>query len=162
MNASAVYAAEHQWSAVLDRGGLLDFHGSSIYLPKQRVFADVTSMQRYVDSVLAWEPVQEEYPNAGQVHVRERRGQTKAHYEPRNAIIAIPLQNREFGRESALLHELAHHVSVSKGLVTTRSGTRWHGTEFREAMLFLVSTVLGDAAALLLRAGYHSSGARTQ
>ena len=112
MSASAVYGAEQQWSAVLDRGGLVNFHGSSIYVPMQKVFADIPSMQRYVDSVLAMDPIREEYPSAGPVRVRERRGQTEAHYEPRNATMAIPLRDRLFGRESTLLHELAHHVSL--------------------------------------------------
>lgn len=158
MSASAVYGAEHQWSAVLDRGGLVDFHGSSIYVPMQKVFADIPSMQRYVDSVLAFDFIREKYPHAGPVRVRERRGQSKAHYETASATVAIPLENRAFGRESTLLHELAHHLSVSTGLPAMPSGTRWHGAEFREAMLFLVSTVMGEPAALLLRAGYHSSG----
>jgi putative metallohydrolase (TIGR04338 family) len=160
MSASAVYGAEHQWSAVLDRGGVVDFHGSHIYVPMQKVFADIPSMQRYVDNVLAMDSVRDRYPTAGPVCVRERRGQTKAHYEPRAATIAIPLKDRAFGRESTLLHELAHHVSVSERPTATPTGSRWHGVEFRESMLFLVSVVLGEPAALLLRAGYHSSGAR--
>jgi putative metallohydrolase (TIGR04338 family) len=158
VSASAVYGAEHQWSAVLDRGGLVDFHGSHIYVPVQKRFADIASVQRYVDTVLALDSIREAYPNVGPVRVRERRGQSKAHYEPLTANMAIPLANRAFGRESTVLHELAHHLSVSDGLAATPSGTRWHGAEFRDAMLFLVSTVLGEPAALLLRAGYHSSG----
>lgn len=160
MSASAVYGAEHQWSAVLDRGGLVNFHGSHIYIPLQKRFADITSVQRYVDAVLALDGIREAYPDAGPVRVRERRGQSKAHYEPSTATIAIPLVNREFGRESTVLHELAHHLSVSAGLSSTPRGTRWHGMEFREAMLSLVTVMLGEPAALLLRAGYHSSGIR--
>lgn len=160
MSASAVYGAEHQWSAVLDRGGLVNFHGSHIYVPLQKRFADISSVQRYVDGVLALDSIQEAFPNAGPVRVRERRGQGKAHYEPSTKTIAIPLEDRMFGRESTVLHELAHHLSVGEGLASTPSGTRWHGKEFREAMLFLVSVVLGEPAALLLRAGYHSSGVR--
>ncbi|WP_319453158.1 MULTISPECIES: TIGR04338 family metallohydrolase [unclassified Mycobacterium] len=160
MSASAVYGAEHQWSAVLDRGGIVNFHGSHIYVPIQKRFADIPSIQRYVDTVLAMDSVRDKYPNAGPVRVRERRGQHSAHYEPSTAIVAIPMGDRVFGRESTVLHELAHHVSVSEGLPATPSGTRWHGTEFRDAMLFLVTIVLGEAAALLLRAGYHSSGVR--
>lgn len=161
MSASAVYGAEHQWSAILDRGGLLNFHGSHIYVPVQKRFADIPSVQRYVDSVLALDSVGQKYPNAGPVRVRERRGQSSAHYEPSTATMAIPMENRAFGRESTVLHELAHHVSVSEGLPATQGGTRWHGAEFRDAMLFLVSVVLGDPATLLLRAGYHSSGVRS-
>lgn len=160
MSASAVYEAEHQWSRVLDRGGVVNFHGSHIYVPLQKRFADIPSVQRYVDAVLALDSIREEFPKAGPVHVRERRGQGKAHYEPSTATVAIPMGNRDFGRENTVLHELAHHLSVSGGLSASPSGTRWHGKEFREAMLFLVSVVLGESAALLLRAGYHSSGVR--
>jgi len=160
VSASAVYGAEDQWSAVLDRGGTVDFHGSHINVPLQKRFADIPSVQRYVDAVLALEPVREAFPNAGPVRVRERRGQGKAHYEPSTATMAIPLHNRAAGRESTVLHELAHHLSVSQGLTATPSGNRWHGVEFREAMLFLVGVMLGESAALLLRAGYYSSGVR--
>ncbi|MCW1958500.1 MAG: TIGR04338 family metallohydrolase [Mycobacterium sp.] len=158
MSASAVYGAEHQWSAILDRGGLVNFHGSHIDIPMQMRFADIPSVQKYVDGVLALDSVREMYPNAGPVRVRERRGQGKAHYEPSTATVAIPMANRAFGRESTVLHELAHHLSASAGLPTTRSGTRWHGVEFRRTMIFLVSVVLGEPAALLLRAGYHDAG----
>lgn len=160
MSASAVYAAEHQWSAVLDRGGLVNFHGSHIHVPLQRRFADLPSVQRYVDAVLALDSIREEFPNAGAVRVRQRRGQDKAHYEPSTATMAIPLADKALARESAVLHELAHHLSASKGLPATPTGTRWHGAEFREAMLALVGAVLGEPAALLLRAGYHTAGVR--
>lgn len=160
MSASAVYGAEDQWSAVLDRGGPVNFHGSHLNVPLQKRFADIASVQGYVDTVLASDSVRQRYPNAGPVRVRERRGQGKAHYEPSTATVAIPMVNRAFGRESTVLHELAHHLSVSEGLPATRSGTRWHGAEFRHAMLFLVDAVLGAEAALLLRAGYHASGIR--
>ncbi len=160
MSAAAVYDAERLWSGILDRGGAVDFHGSRLWVPTQRRFADVASMQRYADEVLALDGIAQRYPAAGGVRVRERRGQTRAHYEPSTATIAIPLHAREYGRESTLLHELAHHLSVSAGLSGGPNGTRWHGAEFREAMLHAVSVVLGEPAALLLRAGYHSSGVR--
>lgn len=136
----------------------MNFHGSHMNVPMQKRFADIPSVQKYVDKVLALEAIREKYPNAGPVRVRERRGQGKAHYEPSTATVAIPMENRAFGRESTVLHELAHHLSVSEGLPAMRSGTSWHGVEFRNAMIFLVSIVLGEPAALLLRAGYHSAG----
>lgn len=160
LSASAIYEAEHQWSAVLDRGGTIDFHGSQLQVPMQRRFADIPSVQRYVDTVLALDSVRQKYPNAGPVRVRERRGQSKAHYEPSTATMAIPMGDRMFGRESTVLHELAHHLSVSDGLPATPRGTRWHGAEYRDAMLLLAGVVLGEPSALLLRAGYHSSGIR--
>ncbi|SIR70390.1 TIGR04338 family metallohydrolase [Williamsia sterculiae] len=160
MSASAVYEAEQLWSAVLDRGGLVDFHGSQLYIDAQKRFADIPSVQRYADRVLALPSVRDAYPSVAPVRVRERRGQAAAHYEPSTATIAIPLHNREYGRESTVLHELAHHLTVGKGLAAGPSGTRWHGVEFREAMLHVVGIVVGEPAALLLRAWYHDSGVR--
>lgn len=160
MSASAVYSAEEQWSALLDRGGAVDFFGSRMDVPMQRRFADVVSVQSYVDAVLALPGVREAYPEARTVAVRERSGQGKAHYEPVTGVIAIPLRSLWAGREAVVLHELAHHVSCSAGVPRDRAGRRWHGVEFRDAMLTLVTAALGEAAALLLRAGYDSAGVR--
>lgn len=160
MSASAVYDAEHLWSVLLDRGGPVDFHGSLLYLPVQKRFADLASVQRYADRVLALPAIGGQYPQAGPVRVRQRRGPQRAHYEPATATIAMPMQNRAYGRESTVLHELAHHLSVSAGIPASPAGTRWHGKQFREVMLHLVTEVLGEPAALVLRAGYHSSGVR--
>ncbi len=159
MPPSAVYAAEDQWSAVLDRGGPVDFFGSRIDVPMQRRFGDLTSVQAYVDAVMGLGFVEAEYPGAGSVVVRERSGQLKAHYEPEAATIAIPLRSRWAGRESVVLHELAHHLACSRGVAA--GSRRWHGPEFQEAMCGLVTAVMGDAAALLLRAGYDRAGVRS-
>lgn len=160
MPPSAVYAAEDQWSAVLDRGGLVDFFGSRLDLPQQRRFADVASVQAYVDSVLALPAVRAAYPGAGPVHVRERGGQGRAHYEPDSATIAIPLRTLWAGRESVVLHEVAHHLACGQGVPVERGGRRWHGPEYRAAMCAVVAAALGEPAALLLRAGYDTAGAR--
>jgi putative metallohydrolase (TIGR04338 family) len=156
--ATAVYAAEDQWSAVLDRGGVVDFFGSRLDIPVQRRFADVAALQSYVDAVLALRPVVDAYPSAGPVRVRERAGQGRAHYEPGSAVIAVPLRTLWAGREAVLLHELAHHLSCSAGVPADRAGRRWHGAEYREAMLLLATGVFGEPAALLLRAGYDGAG----
>jgi putative metallohydrolase (TIGR04338 family) len=147
---SAVYSAEDQWSAVLDRGGVVDFFGSRIDVPQQRRFGDLASVRRYVDAVLALPSVQEQWM-PGPVAVRERAGQTKAHYESGTATIAVPLKSRWAARESVLLHELAHHLGGSVD-------GDWHGPAYRRTMVELVAIVLGEAAALLLRAGYEESG----
>ena len=160
MAPSAVYAAEDQWSALLDRGGTVDFFGSRLDVPSQRRFADVASVQAYVDAALAVEVVRMSYPTAGSVVVRERTGQRRAHYEPDSATIAIPLRTLWGGRESVVLHEVAHHLACSVGVPSERTGRRWHGREFQSAMGVLVTAVLGEAAALLLRAGYDAAGVR--
>ncbi len=154
MSASAVYAAEDQWSAVLDRGGVVEFFGSVLDVPAQRRFADVASVQAYCDAVLARPAVRGAYPASGPVRVRERAGQQRAHYESARATIAVPLRTHWAGREAVVLHELAHHVAPA----TASGSAAWHGAGFRSAMDVLVRDVLGDAAALLLRAGYDAAG----
>ena len=162
MPASAVYAAEDQWSAVLDRGGTVDFFGSRIEVPTQRRFGDVASVQRYVGAVLALPAVRQAYPQAGPVHVRERAGQGRAHYEAGTRTIAIPLQTTWAARESVVLHEMAHHLACSVGGATAAGVRReWHGVAFRRAMCTVVRSVLGVEAELMLRAGYEESGLRT-
>ena len=160
MPPSAVYAAEDQWSAVLDRGGTVDFFGSRLDVPMQRRFADVATVQAYVDALLARPGVRTAYPSAGPVTVRERAGQGRAHYQPRGAVIALPLRTLWAGRESVVLHELAHHCACSLGVETDPAGVRWQGVEFRSAMDVLATEALGEAAALLLRAGYDAAGVR--
>ena len=157
MPASAVYAAEDQWSAVLDRGGVVDFFGSRLDVPAQRRFADLGSVRAYVAGVLALPSVAGAYPNAGPVRVRERRGQGRAHYETATATIALPMGSLWAGREAVVLHELAHHLACS---AVDPGAAGWHGVPFRDAMLLLVAEVLGEPAALLLRAGYDAAGVR--
>ena len=157
MPASAVYAAEDQWSAVLDRGGVVDFFGSRLDVPAQRRFADLASVRAYVAGVLALPGVVGAYPDAGPVMVRERRGQGRAHYETATATIALPTASLWAGREAVVLHELAHHLACS---AVDPGEAGWHGAPFRDAMLLLAAEVLGEPAALLLRAGYDAAGVR--
>ena len=160
MPPSAVYAAEDQWSALLDRGGTVDFFGSRMDVPTQRRFADIVTVQAYVDAALAVPSVKAAYPSVGPARVRERSGQRRAHYEPTTGTIAIPVRTLWAGRESVVLHELAHHLACGAGVPSDHTGRRWHGREFQSAMDVLVLATLGEAAALLLRAGYDAAGVR--
>ena len=156
---SAVYAAEDQWSALMDRGGTVDFFGSRIDLPTQRRFGDIGSIRQYVDAVLALGPVVDQVPDAGPVAVRERSGQTRAHYEPGTCTIAIPVRTMWAARESVILHEIAHHLAC--GAMRAGSRRAWHGPDFRRTLCALVEAVMGEQAALVLRAGYEAAGLRT-
>ena len=159
MPASAVYSAEDQWSAVLDRGGVVDFFGSRLDVPMQLRFADVDSVQAYVDRVLARDRVVEAYPRAGSVTVRPSRSRVRASYRPDAKAIDLPGELWA-GREAVVLHELAHHLVCSTGQAPASAARRWHGVEFLDAMDVLVLEMLGESAALLLRAGYDSAGVR--
>lgn len=158
---SAVYAAEDQLGRLLARGGTVDFFGSSLTLPVERRFADLASVQRYVESVLALSTVRERWPRISPVRVRERAGLSRAHYEPataeREAVIAIPLAGpvevRWAARETVVLHEVAHHL-----VLQSPPAEPWHGPTFCGSLLALIGIVIGPEAALALRAAFDGAG----
>jgi putative metallohydrolase (TIGR04338 family) len=148
---SSVYAAEEQWARQLARGGTVDFFGSPLSIPTERRFADIASVQAYVDAVMGLIGVVTQWPGAGPVRVRERAGNRRAHYS--DGVIAVPLQGvageRWAARESVVLHELAHHL-----VAHAHPGAAPHGPEFCGVEVRLVEIVLGPEAALLLRAAF--------
>ncbi len=147
-----VYSAEDQFTAVMNRGGTVDFFGSQIDIPIQRRFGDIESVRTYVESVIGL--LRNTHPNLSLPHVRARRGSTRAHYEFETRTIAIPTSDQWALRETVILHECAHHVTLTR----CGSGVPSHGSEFVTSMLELVGQVLGEGPALLLRAGYQELG----
>ena len=155
---SAVYSVEDALGRQLERGGRVEFFGSTLTLPVERRFADVASMQRYVDAVLATVG-----PDLPPVTVRERASASKAHYEhprpDRFAIIAVPLQlidgRRWAARESVLLHEIAHHVTHHDPGAQAEAA---HGPAFCAHLISLHARIIGPESALLLRAALDSAG----
>ncbi len=139
-----VYRAEDQWSALIDRGGPVDFFGSRIQAPVQLRFEQLADIQTYVEHVCA------SYGIATPL-VRHRKGGRRAHYE--SGVIAIPSNEPWAMRESVVLHEIAHHVCV------VTSNNLNHDEGFTGAMLALVHQQLGSEAELLLRTGYSAVGA---
>lgn len=140
----AVYRAEDQWSATLDRGGLVDFFGSQLQVPVQVRFGSLIDVQTYVVGVC----------DAARIQVpmiRHRRGGHRAHYS--EGVIAIPTDEPWAMRESVVLHEVAHHACVS------HFGDHLHGERFTSTMLELVLARFGHEAHLLLRTGYEAAGA---
>lgn len=147
---ATVYSVEDAWSHALDRGGPMDFFGSTIEVPAQRVLGSLGAMQALADAWVASAAIRRDYPDAGAVVVRARRGQSRAHYEP-GGVIAIPLEQPWACREAVLLHEVAHHCSEGQ-CVTAHDG------HFRLAMVRLAEVAFGPEAALLLRASYDAAG----
>jgi len=157
---AAVYAAEDQLRSTLDRGGRVDFFGSILDVPAQRRFADLASVQNYVDAVLNLPSIATTYPlhdgGVGSLAVRERAGSRRAHYEPGDpGVIAIPLaglaDERWAARESVVLHEVAHHL-------TWPAVAAAHDHIFCGCLVHLYSQAMSPAAALLLRAALDSAG----
>ena len=145
-----VYAAEDQWAEAINRGGKVDFHGSIIEVPVQRRFGELEAIQAYLDYVVQLPCVIDTFGKVSPVTVRVRRGQAKAHYEFDTQVIAIPLDSAWAARESVVLHELAHHLVMSRD----EGKPPAHGAEFTSTMCVLVECVLGPEAALMLRASY--------
>ena len=148
---SAVYSAEDQWAAAVDRGGTMDFHGSTITLPVQRRFGGLVELGEYVGEVC-------DRHGMTTPMVRHRRGGSRAHYE-QAGVIAIPTDEPWAMRESVVLHELAHHrVALRQpGLGEGTPPELDHGPAFTAAMLDLVDAELGPEAALVLRTAYQSN-----
>lgn len=134
----------------------VDFFGSTLTLPTERRFADLDSVQRWTDAVLALEPVRRRWPATPSCRVRERRGASRAHYAAPDEI-AVPIEARWALREVVLCHELAHHLVFHDS--ATPAGVVAHGQEFVDAFVALVDIVIGAEVALLLRAGLDEVGA---
>jgi len=143
LHRTSVYQAEDQWSAILDRGGRVDFFGSTVDAPVQLRFGSLEDAQIYTAHVVADLGLPE-------VQVRHRKGGTRAHYS--DGVIAIPSYETWAMRETVLLHEIAHHVCI------TRHTSAMHDARFTSSLLSLVEYRLGPEAALLLRTGYQASG----
>lgn len=142
----AVYRAEDQWSAVLDRGGEVDFFGSRLTAPLQLRFGNLDDVETYVGRVCSNRDI-------GPPGVRRRKGGSRAHYEVESRMIAIPVDHTWAMRESVILHEVAHHICVIE------HSSNLHDAHFTSIMLSLVRAELGHEAELLLRTGYVSVGA---
>lgn len=145
---AAVYAAEDQWSRLLDRGGTVDFFGSSLTLTPQRSFDDLAGVQTYLEAMCT--RLNEQGWQVTTPGVRARKGNFAAHYDRAAAVIAVPIAAQWAMRESVLLHEFAHHVRPGADPI--------HGPQFRQAMLDIVRIVLGHEAALLLDSAYRGVG----
>jgi len=146
---AAVYAAEDQWSAAIDRGGVIDFFGSRLQLPVQTRFGSLPAVQQYVENLVTM------YPGIAPVSVRHRRGDTRAHYS--NGVIAIPMAATWACRESVLLHEFAHHLN-SGSCEGSQAPQPAHGPRFRGLMVALVGRAQTPESALLLRRCFESKG----
>jgi putative metallohydrolase (TIGR04338 family) len=171
---SALYAAEDQVARILDRSAefpVVEVAGSHLALPPERHFAELASVQRYVDQVLTLHWVRDRWPvpAARPIVVRERRGASRAHYESVGAVMALPLHRGGTAwalRELVVLHEIAHHLGTGAGTGRPAGSDRRgitadppaaedpataHGPAFAGRFVELVDGVMGPEVGLLLR-----------
>ncbi|MFC4123810.1 TIGR04338 family metallohydrolase [Nocardia rhizosphaerae] len=156
-----VYDAEQLVRGAFDRAEefghrTVEVYGSHLTLPVERRFAAVESVQSYVDRVLALNWVRAQWERAAvPVRVRARAGASAAHYEPVDAVLAVPLHTGSTAwalRELVILHELAHHLGAADEAA--------HGPQFCTRYTELVDGVIGPEAALLIRATFAGCGVR--
>jgi putative metallohydrolase (TIGR04338 family) len=149
-----VYAAEEFVRTLFDRAAergnrVVDFFGTQLTLPPEGRFASSTSVQRYVDDVLAHVGIDRP------LTVRARRGATAAHYErsdDHGATIAVPDRRSTWAlRELVVLHEIAHHLCDAEPP---------HGPEFVATFCEIADAVMGPEVAHVLRVVYAKEGVR--
>ncbi|OKH83596.1 hypothetical protein EB73_04395 [Mycobacterium sp. SWH-M3] len=158
---SAVYAAETTLGRMLDNcaesgNPMVTIDAIPLTLPPEARFATAEDVQRYIDRLMDWEPIQAAFGDIKLVHVRIRRSaKAKAHYDPDTAVIAIPETGpgRTMLREHVVLHELAHHLDTSAGPA--------HGPAFLDIYLTLLERVMAPEAALALRILISHNGVTT-
>jgi putative metallohydrolase (TIGR04338 family) len=145
---SAVYAAEDQWTQLMERGGTVNFFGSMLTMPTQQTFPDIPAVEQYVAEMCRrfhTRGITVQVPT-----VRARRGFAAAHYERESHTIALPINAPWSMRESVVIHELAHHLMPEDVAA--------HGEEFRQTMVLAVEIALGPESASVLTMAYHGMG----
>jgi putative metallohydrolase (TIGR04338 family) len=152
---SKVYSAEDQMSQLIKTAlrmdiTTLEIGNSRIAVPVERKFADIASVQAYVDKVLA--RVARDYDTSERITVRARRGLAKAHYEL--GTIAIPPHRGSYDswamREFVVLHEIAHHLVGSE---------HHHDGVFVAALSDLLGRFVGPEAQFMFTVLSHENGA---
>ncbi|OMC55809.1 hypothetical protein A5747_11340 [Mycobacterium sp. IS-836] len=157
---SKVYAAEEFVRTLFDRAAehgssVVEFFGTQLTLPPEARFGSVTSVQRYVDEVLALPSVRQRWPGVSPLRVRTRRAATAAHYENHDGAGVIAVPDRDTAdwalRELVVLHEVAHHLCQAQPP---------HGPEYVATICTLTELVMGPELGHVLRVVYAKEGAR--
>jgi putative metallohydrolase (TIGR04338 family) len=155
-----VYAAEEFVRTLFDRAAehgspSVEFFGGQLTLPPEARFGSVSSVQRYVDDVLALPAVRRQWPKVAPLTVRARRAATAAHYENRDGtgVIAVPdLTTADWAmRELVVLHEIAHHLC---------DASPPHGPQYVATLCTLAELVMGPELGHVLRVVYAKEGVR--
>lgn len=138
-----VYSAEHHIAKMMERGGPVDFYGSTIELPPDVRFGQVADMQRYVDS--CWPRLS----LCSAPSIVESKGYKRAYYRKRTHTIHIP-DERWARTRLTLIHEMTHAL-----VGIEHPGAQAHGEEFRRMMPCVMEELGMSAAALVLRANFN-------
>jgi len=147
MGRAAVYEVENMVARMMERGGPVDFHGSTLNLEPDMRFGQVADMQRYVD--MAWPTV-----GVGPApRIVQSRGRQRAYYATASHTIHVP-DRRVFRTRLLLLHEIAHAV-------VRVSGDRdpGHGEAWRKTYCWILEQCGMPEVSLLIRSGFDADAA---
>lgn len=145
---SLVYEAEFAVRDLTERGGTIEVHGNRMTAPIERRFSNISTVQDYVNKVLALNWVKAAWPNAGPIEVVYRKGDKFATYGGGRIKINDSREGMWALREIVVLHEMAHHFARGDA----------HGVKFRQAFLTLIEEIIGAEIAWLLRIEYAERG----
>ena len=124
--------------------------GSQVLLPAERRLGSLEAAAAYVHRLLALPAVAGVVGSVPPPLLRQRRGATRAHWEPPGTVaLPVPVHGEPWAlRETVLLHELAHHVGETTGRC------RGHRQPFPALVLLLAEAALGAEAGFALRVEY--------
>lgn len=156
-----VYQAEHSVWGVFDQARksgdpLALVCGSTLPLPDELLFGNLDAVRTYLARLAQQDWYSARWGRRGVPQVRQRKGNSLAHYEP--GVIALHASEQRgvawSMREFVVLHELAHHLS--------RDDDDIHGSLFTGAHLHLVTNAIGWVAGLLLTEAYDLYGCQVK
>jgi len=145
LSTRSIYAAEAAVAEVLDRGGLVDFHGSLLALDGCRVRKYTPQQLPLIRGMIGglWQVHGTGGP-APSLRASQRAGGGRAWYSHGAREIVLPINSWAWN-DMVVLHELAHACTVAGP--DQRSS---HGKAWRKNYCSLVSEVVGPEAGLLL------------
>jgi len=140
-----IYAAENAVAAMLDRGGLVDFHGSLLALDGCRVRRYTPQQVPLIQGMIGglWRVHGTGGPPPS-LRASARAGGGRAWYNHNTREIVLPTHSWAWN-DLVILHELSHACTGVGG--DQRSS---HGHTWRKNYCSLVSEVIGPEAGLLL------------
>jgi putative metallohydrolase (TIGR04338 family) len=146
LSLDTVYTAENVVLGILDRGGAVDFHGSTLDLSRIKVRRwkpdQLLIMRGIVDGL--YQKHRTTGPQRSPA-LRSSRKAVKAFYQGGAHEIVLPLQPWAWN-DLVLMHELAHSLTTGTG----RGNRAAHNLAWRKMYAALVSEVIGPEAGLIL------------
>ncbi|MCH9816529.1 MAG: TIGR04338 family metallohydrolase [Actinomycetia bacterium] len=144
---SRVYAAEDQVRQLTQRGGTVDFYGSTLSVAPHRTFRDLGQVREYLAQIREqnWG-----YPKTPPVLVQTHNGARSARWVAPNRI-RLPKGQSWAMTELVVLHEYAHHCVWH----THREAD--HGRRFQTVLCELTGQAIGPEVQTLLVAALHQA-----